>query len=92
MNQNPQFDEETRNSVDFQFYDKNLKFHYSDNTFLKSIDTTLHQINDKLGVIAFIMLLPIILNIAMIIFAIISFIAGGVSIAGLLQELINNMP
>lgn len=47
MNQNPQFDEETRNSVDFQFYDKNLKFHYSDNTFLKSIDTTLHQINDN---------------------------------------------
>ncbi|GEM_PF-7037567 len=76
MNQNPQFDEETRNSVDFQFYDKNLKFQYSNNAYIKSIDETLKSINNKLSGILVILLLPIIMSIVAIVISILAGVGG----------------
>lgn len=68
----PQYDEETRNSADFQLYEKNLKFQYSNNAYMKSIDDTLKSINSKLSDIIFILLLPIILGILAIIISVLA--------------------
>lgn len=76
MNQNPQFDEETRNSAAFQFYDKNLKFQYSNNAYIKSIDETLKSINNKLSSILVILLLPIIMSIVAIVISILAGVGG----------------
>lgn len=71
-----QFDEATRNSADFQYYDRSLKYQYTNYTYLKSIDSTLKSINDKLTGVLFILLLPIILAIICIIISILAGISS----------------
>lgn len=82
MNQEQQFDDETKNSVDYQFYDKNLKILQSQNELLWKMNANLNNLNSKLSVIIFIMLLPLIL----IIISLVLSLVGG---AGLLHTLFN---
>ncbi len=82
MNHDHQFDDETKNSVDYQFYDKNLKILQSQNELLWKMNANLNSLNSKLSVIIFIMLLPIILGIISLVLSLV----GG---AGLLHTLFN---
>ncbi len=82
MNQEQPFDDETKNSVDYQFYDKNLKILQSQNELLWKMNANLNSLNSKLSVIIFIMLLPLILGIISLVLSLV----GG---AGLLHTLFN---
>ena len=70
-NHEQQFDDETKNSVDYQFYDKNLKLLQSQNELLWKMNANLNNVNSKLSGIIFLLILPFIIGIISIVLAII---------------------